>query len=208
MILPNVILFPQAFLPLYIFEPRYRRMLADALHTHRLFCVACQHPRRRRESPTAVAGLGLIRAARQHPDGSSHLVVQGLTRIELGPAVGYRPYRRHRINVLASRHLPSKSVDLLTARLLELVAHQLQQAAPTFPSASLPPGLPPTGPDLLSHVNNPEQITDLVSWALLTNPGQRQLLLETLDVELRLRRLIEFLLADQPGKSPTTHEPF
>ena len=29
--LPNVVLFPNVFLPLHIFEPRYRDMVADAL---------------------------------------------------------------------------------------------------------------------------------------------------------------------------------
>ncbi|MBI3192595.1 MAG: LON peptidase substrate-binding domain-containing protein, partial [Pedosphaera parvula] len=51
MILPNAILFPQAMLPLHIFEPRYRRMLADALHSHRMFCVAMQKPGCVRETP-------------------------------------------------------------------------------------------------------------------------------------------------------------
>ena len=29
--LPNVVLFPNVFLPLHIFEPRYREMVADAV---------------------------------------------------------------------------------------------------------------------------------------------------------------------------------
>ena len=29
--LPNVVLFPNVFLPLHIFEPRYRAMVADSL---------------------------------------------------------------------------------------------------------------------------------------------------------------------------------
>ena len=33
MTLPNATLFPQALLPLYIFEPRYRQMLADSLNS-------------------------------------------------------------------------------------------------------------------------------------------------------------------------------
>ena len=40
MTLPNATLFPQALLPLYIFEPRYRQMLVDMLHSHRMFSVA------------------------------------------------------------------------------------------------------------------------------------------------------------------------
>ena len=40
MTLPNAILFPQALLPLYIFEPRYRAMLKDSLENQRMFAVA------------------------------------------------------------------------------------------------------------------------------------------------------------------------
>ena len=100
MILPEATLFPQALLPLFIFEPRYRRMLAESLDTHRLFAVAMLKPGATRESPMGVAGLGLIRASVQNPDGTSHLVLQGLTRIELEGVVRYRPYRVHRIRPL------------------------------------------------------------------------------------------------------------
>ena len=34
--LPNVVLFPNVFLPLHIFEPRYREMVADALASDRM----------------------------------------------------------------------------------------------------------------------------------------------------------------------------
>ena len=37
--LPRCILFPQAMLPLHIFEERYRQMLKDSLSSHRMFCV-------------------------------------------------------------------------------------------------------------------------------------------------------------------------
>ncbi|HTO02917.1 MAG TPA: LON peptidase substrate-binding domain-containing protein, partial [Opitutus sp.] len=40
MTLPNVTFFPQAVMPLHIFEPRYRQMLRDVLAADRLFAVA------------------------------------------------------------------------------------------------------------------------------------------------------------------------
>ena len=83
MTLPNATLFPQALLPLYIFEPRYRQMLADALHTNRMFSVAMQRPGDSREIPSPVAGLGLIRVSVGHRDGTSHLILQGIARVEL-----------------------------------------------------------------------------------------------------------------------------
>src|SRR5688572_2364011 len=98
--LPNVTLFPQALLPLYIFETRYRRMLTEALHSHRMLTLAMQKPGNIRETPSRVAGLGLIRVAVQNSDGTSHLILQGVARVELAETVRYRPYRLHRIRPL------------------------------------------------------------------------------------------------------------
>ena len=45
MTLPNATLFPQAMLPVFIFEPRYRQMLAEVLVGSRMFAVAMRKPR-------------------------------------------------------------------------------------------------------------------------------------------------------------------
>ena len=42
--LPNVVLFPNVFLPLHIFEPRYRQMVADALDTDRMIGMVLLRP--------------------------------------------------------------------------------------------------------------------------------------------------------------------
>src|ERR1043166_7996277 len=91
--LPEATLFPQALLPLYIFEPRYRQMLADALHSNRMFSVAMQKPGSTRDTPSPVAGLGLIRVSVGHRDGTPHLILQGIARVKLEQAIRYKPYR-------------------------------------------------------------------------------------------------------------------
>ena len=58
MILGEASLFPQAMMPLFIFEPRYRDMLAESLETHRMFCLAMQRTDAKRESPCRIATLG------------------------------------------------------------------------------------------------------------------------------------------------------
>src|SRR5260370_35000922 len=93
MTLPSATLFPQALLPLYIFEPRYRQMLADTLKAGRMFSVAMQKPGRGRETPCPVAGLGLIRVSVDHQDGTAHLILQGPTRVGLPRTVPFHPYR-------------------------------------------------------------------------------------------------------------------
>jgi Lon protease-like protein len=206
MTLPNATLFPQALLPLYIFEPRYRQMLAEALRSGRMFAVAMQKATSRRESPSPVAGLGLIRVSVDHRDGTSHLILQGLTRVELGKAVCYKPYRIQRIRPLATPPCDNVRVDALVAKMRELLEERIGLGLPLpFPvmSPSKPTGAKATGtvsPEqilrYLDSINDPEQAADLVSCAVLSEATERQTILETVDVEARLRRLIHFLLAE------------
>lgn len=216
MTLPNVTLFPQALLPLYIFEPRYRRMLADALHSDRMFSVAMRRPGSSRETPLSVAGLGLIRVSVGHEDGTSHLILQGLTRVELGPAVRYRPYRVQRIQPLPTPPCDSVTADALLAKVRELLQERFALGLPfPFPfisqaKAGKPQPPPPFSAQEVLHyldsITNPEQAADLVSCAILNGAAERQAILEAVDVETRLRRLIQFLLRDLRRQRKGHHE--
>ena len=206
MTLPNATLFPQALLPLYIFEPRYRQMLADALHSHRMFSVAMQKPGRMRETPSPVAGLGLIRVSVGHRDGTSHLVLQGLARVELEAAVRYKPYRVQRIRPLEIPPCDTVAVDALVAKVRELLAERIDLGL-FFPFPVMSPGKAEGSPGppsfsakevmrYLDSISDPEHVVDLVSCAVLQGAVERQAILETADVEARLRRLVHFLLAE------------
>jgi len=205
MTLPNATLFPQALLPLYIFEPRYRQMLADALHSTRMFSVAMQRPGTGREVPSPVAGLGLIRVSVGHRDGTSHLILQGLARVELEETVRYKPYRVQRIRPLRSPPCDNVKVDALVAKVRELLEERIELGLPfPFPvmspekaeQTSAPSFSPKEILTYLDSITDPEQTADLVSCAVLPGAVERQSILETVDVEARLRRLIRFLLAE------------
>lgn len=217
MTLNGAILFPQAMLPLYIFEPRYRKMLQDALDTHRMFAVAMQKPHTTRETPAQVAGLGLIRAAVRNPDGTSHLILEGLCRLELGKAVKYRPYRIHKARPLETTGNDSVAVDALAAKLLDLVAERFEQGIGSSPQimeaikkleSEANPGKKITNPaenliKYLSKVQNPDHLADFVSFTLLPMATQRQTILETTNLEARLKFLIHFLIAEIDGEPDT-----
>src|SRR5437667_12442493 len=115
MTLRDATLFPQSLLPLYIFEPRYRKMLADSLKTGRMFSVAMQKPGRSRETPCIVAGLGLIRVSVGHQDGKSHLILQGIRRVELREMSQYKQYRIHNIRPLQLVDMHSVIIDAVLA---------------------------------------------------------------------------------------------
>lgn len=202
MILPNVNLFPQAVLPLFIFEPRYRRMLADSLASHRMFCVAMLKPGASRETPVPVAGLGVIRAAVENPDGTSHMILQGLTRVQLGRVARYRPYRVHSIRQLAPERREGTQIDALAAKVRELVGRRFQQGLPVPLQFLQKTGMPGSGVSVgqilqsLEEIEDAGTLADLVSCTLLPDAGQRQIMLETVEVEARLRHLIFFLLSE------------
>jgi len=204
MTLPNATLFPQALLPLHIFEPRYRRMLADALESHRMFIVAMQKPGLKRESPSVVAGLGLIRVAVDNPDGTTHLILQGMTRVEITETVRYKPYRVQRIRPLQAAPTDSVTVDALLAKVRDLVTERIQLGVP-FPFPLNTKSSKKKGANsmtikeivgYLDKLHDADQVADLVSCALLPGAVERQTILETVDVEPRLKHLIHFLMAE------------
>src|SRR5437660_8631293 len=212
MTFPNATLFPRALLPLYIFEPRYRQMLADTLHSSRMFSVAMQRPGNSRETPAPIAGLGLIRVSVGHRDGTSHLILQGIARVELQEAVRYKPYRIQRIKPIETPPCDTVKVDALVAKVRELLEERINLGLPfPFPVMSPekcgeskhapPPSFSPKEIlNYLDSITDPEQAADLVSCAVLPGAVERQTILETVDVEARLKRLIHFLLTEIKAK--------
>lgn len=196
MTLPNATLFPQALLPLYICEPRHRQMLVDALNSNRMFAVAMQRPGSQRETPSPVAGLGLIRVSVRHKDNTSHLILQGVARVELERAVSYKPYRVQRIHPMETPPCDNVIADALLAKVRELLRERVELGI-QFPA---PGGKESIAPEeilkYLDSLTDPEKAADLVSCAVLPGGVERQAILETVDVEGRLRRLIQFLLAE------------
>ena len=208
MTLPNAILFPQVMLPLFIFEPRYRRMLRDVLDSHRMFAIAMQKPGSPKGTPAGIAGLGLIRAAVTHKDATSHLILQGVARISLTETLKQRPYRIEKFKLLETKRRDSLAVDALTAKVLDLVTERFKQGFP-FPILNQLLKMDAQGEktstngasldtiiEYLAKLENPDQLADLVSCTLLAAPTQRQVILETVDLETRLKHLIHFLMAD------------
>ena len=210
MTLPSATLFPQALLPLYIFEPRYRQMLSDMLKTNRMFSVAMQNPGKKRETPCQVAGLGLIRVSVGHQDGTSHLILQGLTRVELVETVRTRPYRVASIRPLQAPPTDNVVVEALVAKVHELVEDRIQLGPFPFPfsafknsTATKKKGTsgqkqfsPKEVLDYLESLKDADQVADLVSCALLPGAVERQTILETVNLEDRLKHLVHFLMEE------------
>ena len=189
MTLPNVAFFPQALLPLHIFEPRYRRMLRDVLASNRIFAVACldsgaAESAGRFEPPHRVASVGLVRACQENGNGTSNLLLQGLCRVRIESIVGDEPYRRVRIRALASKPGAPPAEN---ARL------RLELAALIQLKHKLLPGATEGVTELLRAIEDPEVFSDIAAFNLCDSVPVKQRLLETLDVNRRLVLLQQVL---------------
>jgi Lon protease-like protein len=75
----DAVLFPGAVLPLHIFEPRYREMVADCLAGDRQFGIL-PDPGSGRPDTGTVGCRAEIRDAQRLPDGRSNIIVVGRRR--------------------------------------------------------------------------------------------------------------------------------
>jgi ATP-dependent Lon protease len=73
----SVVLFPGTPLPLHIFEPRYRQMLADCLAGDRRFGITPAGKEREAPDPGMVGCTAEVRVNQELPDGRSNIVVLG-----------------------------------------------------------------------------------------------------------------------------------
>src|SRR6202051_5069893 len=123
--LPGAVLFPHALLPLYIFEPRYRKMLKHALQHHRMFSVTLIKPScpewHAPEDFFHFATVGLIRACVGRGDGTSNLVLQGLHRVRFSSFQQETPFPIARIDIIESRNdTATVETEALGEKVLEL----------------------------------------------------------------------------------------
>jgi len=188
MTLSQTVLFPQAMMPLFIFEPRYREMLSTVLEEDRIFAVAALDERDEDaevlETPYSIAGVGVVRACKQNPDGTSNLILQGLARVEFENFVCEEPYRRARIQKLMSESDGSEeTLGSIQPTLLALVQIQMRLGA-EIPQEVL---------QFLSNINEPESVLDLAIYTLCPSGSFKQELLETRGILARFDKFERFL---------------
>jgi len=87
--LPNVLLYPEAMLPLHVFEPRYVQMVEDMKAAGQdrmvlgLLETGWEDAYFEKPKVHPVAGLGKVLNVKSAPKGRYNLLVQGIRRVEV-----------------------------------------------------------------------------------------------------------------------------
>ena len=180
MTLPGVVFFPKAMMPIYIFEKRYRLMVEEILDSHRMFCLAAS---KESDSGTVegfeeIASAGLVRVCRGNPDGTSFLLLQGLSRIRISKVLREEPYR-----VVAVEPIES---------IIEAPLAESRKEIEKLIKENHKLGGDVTD-DMLSFLNplhDDEAYVDLVAFTLCKETMRKQKILETLELSKRAALLV------------------
>jgi hypothetical protein len=187
--LPGSALFPGSVLPLHVFEPRYREMVADVLADRRLMAVARLKPGfegdyEGRPPVFEVCGAGVIAEHQHRSDGRYDILLRGLSRVRI--VREHPPASRYR--VVQATLLPDLPADAAVTSALE------QQLAALW--ADLAPHLPEALrdlPALTKGATTGGAVADRLAGALFADPDLTQLLMTELDPAERLGHITEQL---------------
>jgi len=185
--LPNVVLFPNVFLPLHIFEPRYRQMVAESLAGDRIIGMVLLQPGYEADydgaPPIYSTGCsGLITHSEKLEDGRYNLVLRGLEKFaiesEETPAVG-RLYRSAIISPINEIVAAGERDQLRQER------KKLQDLLTPLFSGALDGRLPEAMPD--------EDLINALAQYLEFEPMEKLALLERQGPLARCRSMVELL---------------
>ncbi|HET6303637.1 MAG TPA: LON peptidase substrate-binding domain-containing protein [Myxococcota bacterium] len=135
--LAQVVLFPRARVPLHVFEPRYRQMIAAVLAADRRLGMVAVAPEHTEELPGdpplySVGCVGVVTEIERLADGRYNLVLSGTERFRVRNELARpddRLYRIAEVELLADACEPSEAsrIAALRSRTVELLAEMLER---------------------------------------------------------------------------------
>lgn len=170
----ELVLFPGASLPLHIFEPRYRKMVADALNDQSEFgIVLVQGHSLARVGCTAE----IVEVTKEYPDGRYDIEVRGNQRFAIRELDQSNPLLMGAVEFFEDEPGVTPSGDL--ERRAIALARQLKGADDTEEWEPDP--------------DEPERLSYIIAGAVAVDAATRQKLLESRDEGERLQMLCDHL---------------
>ena len=183
--LPNAVLFPNVFMPLHIFEARYRAMVSDALAGDRIIGMvllkAGFEADYQGQPPIYPVGCaGVITHSEPLPDGRFNIVLKGMEKFRVTAEDRRKSYRLATIESLPERVADAERDEL----------HRLRQRLEALLAAAVErdggePRFPPAVAD--------EDLVNALAQYMGLEPLERQALLERDGLLARCHGLIELL---------------
>ncbi|HSF66800.1 MAG TPA: LON peptidase substrate-binding domain-containing protein [Nitrospiraceae bacterium] len=193
--LPNVVLFPKTYLPLHIFEPRYRAMVSDVAASGQCIGMVLLkdgwetdyygHP------PVFSMGcVGRLASVQSLADGCFNILLQGLERFSIEQEWYDKAYREAAISLAVQG--TETSLDAAVRRRLFTTLESYLRFREDVP----------TWQELFREEISDEIVVNTLCTYLECTPLEKQFLLESESLHQQTRRLsdlIEFMMHDRSG---------
>ena len=210
--LPNVVLFPNVFLPLHIFEARYREMIADAIASDRLIGMVLLRPgwERDYEGRPAIYPVGcsgVVTHFEKLPDGRYNIVLRGLDRFRIAEEDHQRSYRRAEVDPLPERAVTDEDRAIIRRQRSRL--ETLLSPAADKANIEAAKGSRASDRRMPASMSDEDTVNALAQY-LDFEPLEKQALLEKSSLRARAESLVELLemkimIARTPGLSNVAH---
>ena len=191
--LPNTVLFPNVFLPLHIFELRFKRMMTDALLGDRIIGMTLLRPGwesdyEGRPAVFSVGCAGLITHSETLKDGRFNIVLRGLQKFKICGEDNGQGYRIARVSGIAEPvdEVTRSAIQGSRGRLEELLT---QSAKNENAEGRLPKSV--SDEDLVNALAQYLDIDAIEKQALLEREGlaeRCESLIELLEMKLLITR--------------------
>ncbi len=114
--LPNVVFFPKTFLPLHVFEPRYRKMIEQSEEHNQLIGVVLLKEGWENNyfgTPEVheIACVGKIEQCEKLTDGKYNIMLYGLSKIKIKNFIQDEPYRIAQVEYLSERKIDPSEMN-------------------------------------------------------------------------------------------------
>ena len=193
--LPTVVFFPKTYLPLHIFEPRYRQMVSDATIGGQCIAMALFKEGWEPEyhgNPAIypILCVGRIVSVQPFSDGRSNILLQGLASCEIQEEHFEKPYREATIRAKSTPSEERLTADVRRA-LMEVLDRYLRMREDTT-----------AWQRFFCEDGSDEVFVNTLSTYLECTPVEKQFLLEADGLHQRARRLndlIQFMLHGHHG---------
>jgi ATP-dependent Lon protease len=184
--LNNVVLFPGMFLPLVVSGEAWVKLVDEAALATKMVSVFMRTQPGEGFDPLALARTGtvaLIVRMLRLPHGAVQILVQGQARIQIRQLIVTEPYPQARVAIHRDPAVLSVEASGL-ARAALAAFQQIIQLSPTLPDELAL---------VAANTAQPGMLADLIAANLNLKPEDQQLVLDTLDVQERLRQVLSFL---------------
>jgi ATP-dependent Lon protease len=185
----NLVLFPGLIAPLTLGREESMLAAQEAVRTQKPIGLLLQRDAEIEEpAATDLHTVGTTATILRYvtaPDGSHNLVVKGDQRFRVAEFLAGHPYKAARVELLPDASAANRDIE---ARMLQVKARAAELL-------ELTPRAPAELAATIDQIQSPGGLADFVAGLIDIKAAEKQDLLETFDVQMRLDRVLAFLVS-------------